>query len=75
MKYLTRSNDPELTIKTLEEAKSYFILPKDHELREKYDEYYTELENATSLEEFAEIWNSHTDTCEDGSRLLIKSIE
>lgn len=74
--YLTRSTDREMKFDTLDKAKKYLILSKDHEAREdeECDAYYKELEDAETLEDFAEIWNEHTDIYEDGSRLLVKSL-
>lgn len=72
MRELVRSNDKEFKVTSLEDAKYYFIPDLiDYEGVKGLEDYYEELKNAESLEDFADIWNRNTDKYEDGSTLEV----
>lgn len=79
MKYITRSNDRNLSIYSLEEAKAYCTPELDLEFfseeeKEELKNYYEKINESESLEELAQIWNDYTDRFEDGSRLFVEEI-
>lgn len=87
MKYLTKTNDEELDIRTVEEAIRYFVSPMENETVEaddfygegdmrtyirRRDEYISESKEVESLEEFAEIYNRYSDLLFDGCEVVVK---
>lgn len=83
MKFIRRSNDDEAVFYNLTEAKAFMLPDVSEEAKKEFEEdfigddfesywnryleYYSDIKNADSLEELAEVWNSRTDTFADGS--------